>query len=171
MIRSLFALTAFGLVAAAVVSCNAPVCGKGTKQVQLANGNVECQPADHVATTNEPCDVDGGTAEIIGGVCVSRIHCGDNTTFDPTTGVCTGTGGGSACPFNCGNLGPNDICVKGNIVDHEYTIGDGRTKVAEVSKKWFRVADTYGVEVGPGQDPVVILAVTAVLDTTAHPGR
>jgi uncharacterized protein YxjI len=67
--------------------------------------------------------------------------------------------------------GGPDREVKGNIVDHEYTIEDGRTKVAEVSKRWFRVADTYGVEVGPGQDPVVILAVTAVLDTPAHPGR
>jgi uncharacterized protein YxjI len=64
-----------------------------------------------------------------------------------------------------------DLEVQGNIVDHEYMIEDGRTKVAEVSKKWFRVADTYGVEVAPGQDPVVILAVTAVLDTMAHPER
>jgi uncharacterized protein YxjI len=64
-----------------------------------------------------------------------------------------------------------DLEVQGNIVDHEYTIEDGRTKVAEVSKKWFRVADTYGVEVATGQDPVVILAVTAVLDTMAHPER
>jgi uncharacterized protein YxjI len=64
-----------------------------------------------------------------------------------------------------------DLEVKGNIVEHEYTIEDGRTKVAEVSMKWFRVADTYGVQVAPGQDPVVILAVTAVLDTMAHPGR
>ena len=64
-----------------------------------------------------------------------------------------------------------DMEVKGNILDHEYTIEDGRTKVAEVSKKWFRVADTYGVEVGPDQDPVVILAVTVVLDSMAHPDR
>ena len=64
-----------------------------------------------------------------------------------------------------------DLEVKGNILDHEYTIEDGRAKAAEVSKKWFRVADTYGVEVAPGQDPVVILAVTAVLDTMAHPDR
>jgi uncharacterized protein YxjI len=64
-----------------------------------------------------------------------------------------------------------DLEVKGNIVDHEYTIEDGRSKVAEVSKRWFRVADTYGVEVGPGQDPVVILAVTVVLDEMAHPDR
>jgi uncharacterized protein YxjI len=61
-----------------------------------------------------------------------------------------------------------DLEVRGNIVDHEYTIGDGGSSVAEVSKKWFRVADTYGVEVAPGQDPVLILAVTAVLDSTAH---
>jgi uncharacterized protein YxjI len=50
-----------------------------------------------------------------------------------------------------------DLEVKGNIVDHEYTIEDGLTKAAEVSKKWFRVAGTYGVEVGsragPGGDP------------------
>jgi uncharacterized protein YxjI len=64
-----------------------------------------------------------------------------------------------------------DLEVKGNILDHEYMIGEGRDKVAEVSKRWFRVADTYGVEVDPGQDPVVILAVTVVLDETAHPER
>ena len=64
-----------------------------------------------------------------------------------------------------------DLEVKGNVVDHEYTIGEGRTQAAEVSKKWFRIADTYGVEVAPGQDPVLLLAVTAVLDSTAHPER
>jgi hypothetical protein len=56
-------------------------------------------------------------------------------------------------------------------LDHEYTIEDGRTRAAEVSKRWFRFADTYGVEVGRGQDPVVILAVTVVLDAMAHPDR
>ncbi|HET9969773.1 MAG TPA: LURP-one-related family protein [Streptosporangiaceae bacterium] len=64
-----------------------------------------------------------------------------------------------------------DLRVQGNIVDHEYTIeGDG-TKVAEVSKRWFRVRDTYGVEVAPGQNDVLILATTAVIDTMAHPAR
>jgi uncharacterized protein YxjI len=64
-----------------------------------------------------------------------------------------------------------DLDVKGNIVDHEYTIEDERSTVAEVSKKWFRVADTYGVEVGPGQDPALMLAITVVLDTMAHEAR
>jgi uncharacterized protein YxjI len=64
-----------------------------------------------------------------------------------------------------------DFDVNGNIVDHEYTIESGHTKVAEVSKRWFRVADTYGVEVAPHQDPALMLAITAVLDMTAHPAR
>jgi uncharacterized protein YxjI len=64
-----------------------------------------------------------------------------------------------------------DLRVQGNIVDHEYAIEDGGTTVAEVSKKWFRVADTYGVEVAPGQDPALLLAITAVLDTMAHEAR
>jgi uncharacterized protein YxjI len=64
--------------------------------------------------------------------------------------------------------GGPDLEVKGNILDHEYTIGEGRDKVAEVSKKWFRIRDTYGVEIEPGQDDVLILAVTACIDQMAH---
>ena len=65
----------------------------------------------------------------------------------------------------------SDLDVKGNIVDHEYTIEHGRSTVAEVSKKWFRVADTYGVEVATGQNPALMLAITAVLDQMAHEER
>ena len=61
-----------------------------------------------------------------------------------------------------------DLDVQGNIVDHEYRIEQGGSKVGEISKKWFRIADTYGVEVSPGQDPVLILAITAVLDSMTH---
>ena len=61
-----------------------------------------------------------------------------------------------------------DLDVKGNILDHEYSIGEGRNKIAEVSKKWFRIRDTYGVEIEPGQDDAVILAVTVCIDQMAH---
>lgn len=61
--------------------------------------------------------------------------------------------------------------VQGNIVDHEYTVERDGRKVAEVSKRWFRVADTYGVEIAEGEDPVLLLAVTVVLDAMAHEGR
>jgi uncharacterized protein YxjI len=64
-----------------------------------------------------------------------------------------------------------DLEVQGSLLDHEYTIGEGRDKIAEVSKRWFRVADTYGVEIEPGQNDVLILAVTVALDSMAHAGR
>ncbi len=64
-----------------------------------------------------------------------------------------------------------DLEVKGNILDHEYTIGEGRDKVAEVSKKWFRVRDSYGVSIDPGQDDVIILAVAVCIDEMAHEGK
>ena len=67
--------------------------------------------------------------------------------------------------------GGPDLEVKGNILDHEYTIGEGRDKIAEVSKKWFRLRDTYGVEIEPGQDDIVILAVAVCIDQMAHEGR
>jgi len=64
-----------------------------------------------------------------------------------------------------------DLAVQGNILDHEYQIGEGRQKVAQVSKKWFRVRDTYGVEISPSQEDVLILAVTVALDIMAHPTK
>ena len=64
-----------------------------------------------------------------------------------------------------------DLDVQGNILDHEYSIGEGRDKVAEVSKKWFRIRDTYGVEVEAGQDDAVILMIAIAIDDMAHPGR
>ena len=63
--------------------------------------------------------------------------------------------------------GASDMEVQGNILDHEYKIGH----VAEVSKKWFRIADSYGIEIEPGQNDVLILAVAAVIDMMSHEGR
>ena len=64
-----------------------------------------------------------------------------------------------------------DLEIHGNIVDHEYTIEADGHKVAEVSKRWFRVRDTYGVQIGPTASPVLILAVSAALDAMAHPAK
>ena len=61
-----------------------------------------------------------------------------------------------------------DLDVQGNILDHEYSIGEGRDKVAEVSKKWFRLRDSYGVSIDPGQDDVLILAVAVCIDEMSH---
>jgi uncharacterized protein YxjI len=64
-----------------------------------------------------------------------------------------------------------DLEVKGNILDHEYTIEADGSKVAEVSKRWFRVADTYGVEIAAGQNDILMLAVTTVIDSMTNEAR
>ncbi|MBG0561326.1 LURP-one-related/scramblase family protein [Actinoplanes aureus] len=61
-----------------------------------------------------------------------------------------------------------DLEARGNIVDHEYEIEAGDRKVAQVSKRWFRVRDTYGVEMAPDQDPALLLAVTVAIDDMTH---
>ena len=61
-----------------------------------------------------------------------------------------------------------DMEAKGNIVDHEYKIERSGNKVAEVSKKWFRVRDTYGIEIAPDQEDALILAVTVCIDQMTH---
>jgi uncharacterized protein YxjI len=60
--------------------------------------------------------------------------------------------------------GGDDLEAKGNIVDHEYKIERGGKRVAEVSKRWFRVRDTYGIEIAPGEDDALVLAATVCID-------
>jgi uncharacterized protein YxjI len=62
-----------------------------------------------------------------------------------------------------------DLEVQGNILDHEYDVEADGQKVAEVSKKWFRVRDTYGVQVAPEADTLLVLAVAVALDIMTHP--
>ena len=61
-----------------------------------------------------------------------------------------------------------DLEAKGNIVDHEYKIERDGDKIAEVSKRWFRVRDTYGIEISPGEDDAFILAITVCIDQMTH---
>jgi uncharacterized protein YxjI len=58
--------------------------------------------------------------------------------------------------------------VQGNILDHEYEFERDGNEVAKVSKRWFRVRDSYGVEVAPGEDDVLVLAIAVAVDQMAH---
>lgn len=58
-----------------------------------------------------------------------------------------------------------ELEVTGNILDHEYEIKDGKQHVADVSKKWIRVRDTYGIEIMPGYDQALVLAIAVCLDS------
>jgi uncharacterized protein YxjI len=60
-------------------------------------------------------------------------------------------------------VGP-DLSVQGDLFEHEYVFICQGQEAAQVSKKWFALADTYGVEVSDGQDPVLILACVVVID-------
>ena len=57
-----------------------------------------------------------------------------------------------------------ELTAKGNIVDHEYEIKRDGDTVAEVSKRWFRVRETYGIEVAPDENDALILAVAVCID-------
>jgi uncharacterized protein YxjI len=61
------------------------------------------------------------------------------------------------------DLGPAELSVRGSPLDHEYTISHGRRTIATVSRVGPRAPDTYGVEVAPGQDDALILAVTVCI--------
>src|SRR5215216_3993102 len=54
--------------------------------------------------------------------------------------------------------------VEGDILDHEYQITRDGIPVANISKRWFRVRDTYGVAVVPGQNDALVLAVAVCID-------
>lgn len=64
--------------------------------------------------------------------------------------------------------GGEDLKAHGNIVNHEYEIERDGDTVATVSKKWFRVRDTYGVQLAEGQDVALILAITVCVDAMAR---
>jgi uncharacterized protein YxjI len=67
--------------------------------------------------------------------------------------------------------GGPDIDIQGNILDHESTFEQGGRKIAETSKKWFRLRDSYGVEIEPGQNDILILAATVAIDMIENPAR
>jgi uncharacterized protein YxjI len=64
--------------------------------------------------------------------------------------------------------GGEDLKVHGKITDHEYKIDRDGDKIAEISKKWFKIRDTYGVEVEQDKDSVLVLAVTVAVDALSH---
>ena len=70
--------------------------------------------------------------------------------------------------FSIEVVGGEDMEAKGNLVDHEYKIERSGDKVAEVSKRWFRVRDTYGIEIAEGMDDALILAITVCIDQMTH---
>jgi uncharacterized protein YxjI len=72
------------------------------------------------------------------------------------------------CRFTVDVPGPDDLEAAGDFTDHEYTFERGGRTVAVVSKRWFSWTDTYGVEIAEGEDDILILASSVVIDMACH---
>ena len=75
------------------------------------------------------------------------------------------------CKFTVDVPGPDDLEAEGDFLDHEYDFTRGGTTVASVSKRWFSLSDTYGVEIADGEDDILVLASTVVIDMACHGDR
>jgi uncharacterized protein YxjI len=64
--------------------------------------------------------------------------------------------------------GGEDLEIQGKILDHDYEIQRGGHTVARVSKAWFALRDTYGIDIQPGEDEGIILGIAVALDEMAH---
>ena len=60
--------------------------------------------------------------------------------------------------------GPDDLEMKGDLLDHEYVIERDGREVAAVSKRWLTLRDTYAVQVTAGEDVLLIIASVLALD-------
>ena len=75
------------------------------------------------------------------------------------------------CRFSVDVPGPDDLEAEGDFLDHEYVFTRHGETVAQVSKRWFSLTDTYGVDVSDNEDPVLILASAVVVDMACHPDK
>lgn len=120
---------------------------RDTLYFEDARGNELCRIQQRLLTVRDTMQVDGPNGECMATVRKALIApLRDRYTVKVSNGP--------------------DLDVQGNILNYEYTINEGRNKVAEVSKKWFRIADTYGVQIEPSQNDILILAITVAIDMT-----
>jgi uncharacterized protein YxjI len=72
------------------------------------------------------------------------------------------------CTFDIHVDAQGDLEAHGDLSDHEYSVSRDGGQVAQISKQWFSLADTYGVDIVDSEDPVLILASTIVIDMCCH---
>ncbi len=75
------------------------------------------------------------------------------------------------CRFTVDVPGPDDLEATGDFLDHEYEFKRGDKTVASVSKQWFTLRDTYGIDVADDEDAVLVLASAVVVDMACHGDR
>jgi uncharacterized protein YxjI len=68
------------------------------------------------------------------------------------------------CTFTGDIAAPDDLQAEGNFRGHEYTFTREGRPVGRVSKSLFHRSGTYGVEVGRGEEELLLLASAVVID-------
>jgi uncharacterized protein YxjI len=123
-----------------------------TLTLEDASGNALCHIQERMLRVRDTMDIDGPDGNKLATVKKAFITpLRDRWSVDVAAG--------------------QDLEIKGNILDHEYEIEANGSKVAEISKKWFRLRDSYGVEIAPGQNDALILAISIAVDQMAHGGH
>lgn len=54
--------------------------------------------------------------------------------------------------------------VIGSVMDHDYTISDGRYDIVDLHKAWLSWGDSYEIDIADGIDEVMALAVVLAID-------
>lgn len=62
------------------------------------------------------------------------------------------------------------IVATGNFLSHEYEFNEQHTLIAKVSKQWFALSDTYGLDVLDSELTELIISALIVIDAVHHGG-
>jgi len=74
----------------------------------------------------------------------------------------------SHCRFEVDEPGAVHLEAEGDFMDHHYVFTRGAKQVADVSMEYFTLGDNYGVNILAGEEDVLILACTVVIDMACH---
>jgi uncharacterized protein YxjI len=63
------------------------------------------------------------------------------------------------------------LTASGNFPAKDWALTGGDRQVGLVSRQWFRIRDTYGVEVSPGEDDALIISIAVCIDRLEEDAR
>jgi uncharacterized protein YxjI len=75
------------------------------------------------------------------------------------------------CRFMVDVPGPGDLEAQGDFFEYEYEFTRNGRTVATVSKRFFALRDTYGIEFDEREDAVLLLSAAVVIDQCCHEDR
>lgn len=65
--------------------------------------------------------------------------------------------------------GSDDLEAIGDILNFEYVVKRGDRKIATLTRQWFRLSDTYFIQIDDNEpDPVLVLALALVIEVVTQ---